>query len=95
MAAMSGPWLRKNVRHPGLGGQRRLTVLGDARLRDLKTVLEQFTVNAWRNPQRIFDAHPSDRYLQLCVDLRSPPRGRDFPTPVAAKAGLVQPPVDE
>ncbi|WP_283813602.1 hypothetical protein [Bradyrhizobium sp. Leo170] len=26
MAAMSGAWLRKNVRHPGLGGQRRLTM---------------------------------------------------------------------
>ena len=35
-------------------------VLGDARLRDLKPELEQFAVDAWRTPQRIFDAHPAD-----------------------------------
>src|SRR6476620_6279962 len=36
-------------------------VLGDARLRDLKPELEQFAVNAWRAPKRIFDAHPPDQ----------------------------------
>src|ERR1700730_18074652 len=47
-------------------------VLGDARLRDLKPELEQFAVDAWRAPKRIFDAHPPDQYAQLYVDLRSP-----------------------
>src|SRR5882757_9455605 len=47
-------------------------VLRDARLRDLKPEPEQFAVNAWRAPKRIFDAHPSDQYVQLRVDLRSP-----------------------
>src|SRR5450631_4049575 len=47
-------------------------VLGDARLRDLKPDLEQFTVDAWRAPKRIFDAHPPDRYAQLRVDPGSP-----------------------
>src|SRR5882757_7224863 len=37
-------------------------VLGDARLRDLKPELEQFAVDAWRAPKRIFDAHPPDQY---------------------------------
>src|SRR6267143_1610370 len=37
-------------------------VLGDARLRDLKPELVQFSVNAWRAPKRIFDAHPPDQY---------------------------------
>src|ERR1700676_810797 len=46
-------------------------VLGDARLRDLKPELEQFAVDAWRAPKRIFDAHPPDQYAQLRVDLRS------------------------
>src|SRR3979490_135281 len=32
-------------------------VLGDARLRDLKPELEQFAMNAWRAPKRVFDAH--------------------------------------
>src|SRR5258706_8148276 len=62
-------------------------VLGDARLRDLKPELEQFAVDAWRAPKRIFDAHPPDQYAQLRVDLRSPSLWARLPTPVAAKAG--------
>src|SRR5258705_499200 len=62
-------------------------VLGDARLRDLKPELEQFTVNAWRAPKRIFDAHPPNQYAQLHIDPRSPSPSTRFPTPVAAKTG--------
>src|ERR1700716_1706529 len=62
-------------------------VLGDARLRDLKPELEQFAVNAWRAPKRIFGAHPPDQRAQLRVDLRSPSQWARLPTPVAAKAG--------
>src|SRR6202043_306502 len=47
-------------------------VLRDARLRDLKPELEQFAVDAWCAPKRIFDAHPPDQHAQLRVDLRSP-----------------------
>src|SRR6202453_941922 len=64
-------------------------VLGDARLRDLKPELEQFAVDAWRTPKRIFDAHPADQYAQLRVDLRSPSLGARLPTPLTAKAGPV------
>src|SRR6266850_1303535 len=64
-------------------------VLGDARLGDLKPELEQFAVNPWRAPKRIFDAHPPDQYAQLRVDLRSPSLWARLPTPVAAKAGPV------
>ena len=76
---------------PSLAG-RRLSfdhVLGDARLRDFKPELEQFAVNAWRAPKRIFDAHPRDQRTQLRVDLRSPSLWARLPTPVAAKAGPV------
>src|SRR6202795_3863583 len=62
-------------------------VLGDARLRDLKPELEQFAVNAWRAPKRIFDAHPLNQRAQRRVDLRSPSQWARLPTPVAAKAG--------
>src|ERR1700723_1102185 len=62
-------------------------VLGDARLRDLKPELEQFAVDAWRAPKRIFDAHPADQSAQLRVDLRSPSQWARLPTPVTAKAG--------
>src|SRR5258707_529056 len=64
-------------------------VLRDARLRDLKPELEQFAVNAWRAPKRIFDAHPLDQYAQFRVDLRSPSLWARLPTPVAARAGPV------
>src|SRR5712692_2775822 len=64
-------------------------VLGDARLCDLKPELEQFAVDAWRAPKRIFHAHPPDQYAQLRVDLRSPSLWARLPTPVAAKAGPV------
>src|ERR1700738_3174836 len=64
-------------------------VLGDARLRDLKPELEQFAVNAWRAPKRVFDVHPPDQRAQLRVDLRSPSQRARLPTQVAAKAGPV------
>ncbi len=35
-------------------------VLGDARLRDLKPEFEQFTVDTWRSPKRVFDVHSLD-----------------------------------
>src|SRR5450631_1869829 len=62
-------------------------VLGDARLRDFKPELEQFAVDTWRAPKRIFDAHPPDQYPQLCLNLRSPSQRARLPTSVAAKAG--------
>jgi hypothetical protein len=64
-------------------------VLGDGRLRDLKPELEQFAVNAWRAPKRIFDAHPPDQDAQLRLDLWSPSPLARLPTPVAAKSGSV------
>src|ERR1700722_10974542 len=64
-------------------------VLGDARLRDFKPELEQFAVDAWRAPKRIFDAHPPDQCAQLRVDLWSPSLWARLPTPVGAKAGPV------
>ena len=64
-------------------------VLGDARLRDFKPELEQFAVDAWRAPKRIFDAHPPDQSAQFRVDRRSSSLWARLPTPVATKAGPV------
>jgi hypothetical protein len=64
-------------------------VLGDARLRDLKPELEQFAVDAWCAPKRIFDAHPPDQNAELRLDLRPPSPWARHPTPVAAKSGSV------
>ena len=80
IAAISGVWLRKKVRHPWLGGSRRLNMyLGDARLRDLKPELEQFAVDAWRAPKRIFDALIRRINARSSVSIGGrPPCGRDF-----------------
>ena len=83
-------WLRKKVRHPWLGGPRRLTMyFATLDCATSNPELEQFAVDAWRAPKRIFDAHPPDQYAQLRVDLRSPSLWARLPTPVAAKAGPV------
>src|SRR5471032_3637749 len=94
MEQRTGPWRQcpavvTQEGSPSLAGRRPSFdhVLGDARLRDLKPELEQFAVDAWRAPKRIFDAHPPDQYPQLCLNLRSPSQRARLPTPVAAKAG--------
>src|SRR5258708_11791172 len=87
---MAGGRLRKKVRLAGWPPPFDY-VLGDARLRDLKSELEQFAVNAWRTPKWILHAHPPDQYAQLLVDLRSPSQWARLPTPVAAKAGPMPP----
>ena len=85
---MSGAWLRKKVRHRWLGGPRRLTMyLATLDCANFKPELEQFAVDAWRAPKRIFDAHPPDQRAQLRFDLRSPSQWARLPTPVAAKTG--------
>src|SRR5712672_3751647 len=61
-------------------------VLRDARLRDLKPELEEFSVNAWRAPKRIFDAHPPDQRAQVRLDLRPPSRRARLSAPITAKA---------
>src|SRR5207245_7663525 len=87
---MSGAWLRRKVRHPWLGGPRRLTMyLATLDCATSNPSLSKFAVDAWRAPKRIFDAHPPDQYPQLRVDLRSPSLWARLPTPVAAKAGSV------
>ena len=61
-------------------------VLGDARLRDLKPELEQFSVDARRAPERVIDAHPPDQRAEVRLDLRPPSPCARLPTPVAAEA---------
>jgi hypothetical protein len=62
MAAMSGAWLRRKVRHPWDGGATSLDhVLRHAGLSDHKAELEQLAMDARRSPQRIVRAHPPDQ----------------------------------
>jgi len=90
----TGPWRQCPARGcarrfpiPGWVAPSFDHVLGDARLRDFEPELEQFAVDAWRAPKRIFDAHPPDQCAQLLEDLRSPSLWARLPTPVGAKAG--------
>ena len=87
MAAMSGAWFRRKLRHPWLGGPHRLTMIGHRRLCDLKAKLKQFTMDARRSPQRFVDAHLLDQSAQPRINLWPPSPRTRFPTPVAAKAG--------
>src|SRR5580704_11033391 len=90
MAAMSGAWLCKKVRHPWLGGPRRLAMyLATLDCATSNPSLSSSPWDAWRTPKRILHAHPSDQCAQLRVDLRSPSQWARLPTPVAAKAGPV------
>jgi hypothetical protein len=54
-----------------------------------KPQLDQFAVDSWSAPKRIFDAHPPDQDAQLRLDLRSPSPWARLPTPVAAKSDSV------
>ncbi|MGX9432773.1 hypothetical protein [Bradyrhizobium sp. LeoA1S1] len=74
MAAMSGAWLRKDVRHPWLGGPRRLTMY--LAMLDCATSNPSFSSSPRMRgaPKRIFDADPPDQHAQLGVDLRSASR---------------------
>ena len=89
IAAMSGAWLRRKVRHRGGRSASLDHILRDAGLSDLKAELEQFAMDARRSPQRIVNAHPPDQSAQVRVDLRSASKGTGFPTPIPAEAGSV------
>src|SRR5215813_6257243 len=90
MAAMRGAWLRRNV--PQLCAKWVASaghVLGDGRLSDRKAELQQLTVNAWRTPKQIFNAHPPDQRPQIRIDLRATSKRSRLPAPVAAKIGTM------
>ena len=88
MAAMSGAWLRRKVRHPWLGGPRRLTMyLATLDCASSNPSLRSLPWIAWRSPKRVLDAHSPDERAQFSIDLRSPSPWARLPTPVAAKAG--------
>src|ERR1039457_399624 len=92
MAAMSGAWFRRKVRHPLTGRPAPLDhVLGDARLRDFKPEFEQFAVDARRSPKWVLDAHPPDQRTEVRLDLRPSSPTAQFPTPIPAKARPMPP----
>src|SRR3979490_285399 len=90
MAAMSGAWLRKKVRHPWLGGPRRLTMY--LAMLDCATSNPSLSSSPWMRgaPQSGFST------LIRRINTRSsgsicgrPSQWARLPTPVAAKAGPV------
>src|ERR1700731_429054 len=89
MAAMSGAWLRKKVRHPWLGGPRRLTMY--LATLDCATSNPSLSSSPWMRgaPQSGFSTLIRRINTQLRVDLRSLSLWARPPTPAAAKAGPV------
>jgi hypothetical protein len=71
IAAMSGGWLHRNVRHPWLGGPRRLTTYS-ATL-DCATSKPELEVlrECVARPKADFRAHPPDQRAQIRLDLRA------------------------
>jgi hypothetical protein len=56
----------QNDQLPWPGGPRGFTMyFSDAGLRDCEAELEQFTVDAWRAPKRVLDAHPPDQHAEV------------------------------
>src|ERR1039457_1564391 len=49
----------------------RYHVLRDCRLGDVEAELQKLAVDMRRNPERVLEAHPSDKVAHLFVDLRS------------------------
>ena len=45
-------------------------IFGDARLRDIKSELEQFAVDTRHTPKRALHAHLPDQRAKACLDLR-------------------------
>src|SRR5260370_6983953 len=93
MAAMSGAWLCKKVRHPWLGGPPRLTMY--LATLDCATSNPSLSNSPWIRgaPQSGFSMLIRRIKAQLRADLRPPAKRSRLPTPVATKAGPM--PTDE
>ena len=64
-------------------------VLGNRRLGDVDTKLQQLTMNAWRSPQDILGAHVPNQGPEFVVHLWTADPAARLPTPVEAEAGAV------
>jgi hypothetical protein len=79
MAAMSGAWLRKKVRHPWLGGRRRLTMY--LATLDCATSSPSLSSSPWMRgaPQSGFSMLIRRINTRSSVSIGGrPPSGRDF-----------------
>jgi|SRR5690349_15327935 hypothetical protein len=72
-----------------IGPKTRLVIVKTPHKSDRRAELEQFVMDAWRAPKRLFHIHPPDQDAQLRLDLRSPSPCARLPTPVATKSGSV------
>src|SRR5258705_13696048 len=86
MAAMSGAWLRRKVRHSWLGGPRLLTIYLATLDWATSNPSLRVLLDARRAPERIFDTHPPDQRAQVRLDLRPLSRRARLPAPIMAKA---------
>ena len=64
----------------------RYHVLRDCRLGDVEAELQKLAVDMRRTPERVLDAHSSDKVAHLFVDLRSTTERAGFPSPECSEA---------
>ena len=64
-------------------------VLGDAGLADVDAELEKFSVDSWRSPQRVDNAHLADQSPDLHRYSRSAAAVPRFPAPIQSETGAV------
>jgi hypothetical protein len=90
MAAMSGAWLRKKVRHPWLGGPRRLTMY----LATLDCAISNPSLSSspWMRgaPQNGFSTLIRRINARSSMWICGRPRGRDFQRQYERKPALCQ-----
>ena len=73
------PCLRRSI-------SPRYHVLRDCRLGDVEAELQKLAVDMRRTPERVLEAHSSDKVAQLFVDLRSATERAGFPSPERIEA---------
>ena len=64
----------------------RYHVLRDCRLGDVEAELQKLAVDMRRTPERVLEAHSSDKVAHLFVDLRSTTERAGFPSPKCSEA---------
>ena len=60
-------------------------VLRDGRLRDREAQFQQFTMDTWRTPERVFSTHPMDEIPQFAINLWPAAPITGLPTPPGPK----------
>ena len=83
---MASAWFRRKVRQLCDGDPRPLTMYFETvELGDVEAKLEQFAVDPWGTPQRVFLAHLLDKIAQLWLNFGPSRLTARLPAPIGSK----------